>query len=165
MECFQQFSISFPTDPKPKEKRWLEQPFFHNPKILFGSGRNKRPYTPRKFGLTEKASTLSLGQLFVNVKPISREDLKNLVFETQIFEHIALQRNLKSHIGQGKTFNGCPKKVTIKSNPDKATSCNLIDNITDYMKSFKKGSAQIRKVFKNANPREIKIDLNKKCEH
>ena len=29
------------------------------------------------------------------------------------------------------------------------------------MKSFKKGSAQIRKVFTNANPKEIKIDLNK----
>jgi hypothetical protein len=39
--------------------------------------------------------------------------------------------NLKSLIGEGKTFNGCPKKVPIKSNPDKATPCNLIDNITD----------------------------------
>jgi hypothetical protein len=59
------------------------------------------------------------------------------------------------------TFNGCPKKVPIKSNPDKATPCNLIGNITDYMKSFKKGSAQLRKVFTNATPSEIKIDLNK----
>ena len=69
--------------------------------------------------------------------------------------------NLKSLIGEGKTFNGCPKKVPIKSNPDKATPCNLIDNITDYMNSFKKGSSQIRKVFTNASPTESKIDLAK----
>jgi hypothetical protein len=39
-----------------KFSRWLEMPFFHNPKIQHGSGRNKKTYTPRQFGLTEKAS-------------------------------------------------------------------------------------------------------------
>jgi hypothetical protein len=47
--------------------------FFHNPKILFGNGRNKKPYIPRQFGLTEKAFTLSIGQLFVNIRPIKAE--------------------------------------------------------------------------------------------
>jgi hypothetical protein len=115
VECYQQFSISFPTEPNIKENRWLEMPFFHNPKIQFGSGRNKKPYTPRQFGLTEKASILSLGQLFVNLKPISRADLKNLGFETPILEHKILQMNLKSLTGEGNTFNGCPKKVPIQS--------------------------------------------------
>ena len=138
VECFRQFSVAFPTKPNPKENRWLEQPFFHNPKIQFGNGRNKKPYIPKQFGLTEKASTLTLGQLFVNLRHISREDLKNLGFETPIVEHNALQRHLKSHIGVGKTFNGCPKKVTVNSNPDKVMPCHLIDNITDYMKSLRK---------------------------
>jgi hypothetical protein len=96
-----------------------------------------------------------LGQLFVNLKPIGRADLKNLGFEIPILEHNRLQMNLKSLIGVGKTFNGSPKKVPIKTNPDKAIPCHLIDNITVYMKSFKKGSSQIRKVFTNASPTEI----------
>jgi hypothetical protein len=79
---------------------------------------------------------LSLGQLFVNLKPIGIEDLKNLGFEIPILEHNRLQMNLKSLIGVGKTFNGWPKKAPIKANPDKAIPCHLIDNITDYMTSF-----------------------------
>jgi hypothetical protein len=81
------YRIKPPTEPNTKENRWLEMPLFHIPKIQFGSGRNKKPYTPRQFGITEKASILSLGQLFVNLKPISRADLKNLGFETPILEH------------------------------------------------------------------------------
>ena len=136
-------------------------PFFYNPKIQHGNGRNKKPYTPRHFGLIENASTLSLGQLFVNLKPIGIEDLSNLGFEIAILDHNRLQMNLKSLVGVGKTFNGCPKKVPIKTNPEKAIPCHLIDNITDYMKSFTKGSSQIRKVFTNSTPNEIKIDLVK----
>ena len=125
VEWYQQFLISFPTEPNTKENRWLEMPFFHNPKIQHGSGRNKKTYTPRQFGLTEKASILSLGQLFVNLKPIGREDLKNLGFEIPILEHNRLQMNLKSLIGVGKTFNGFPKKVPI-------TQCSQCSNVLKF---------------------------------
>ena len=97
VEYFREFSIAFPNEPNTRDNRWLEQPFFHNPKIQFGRGRSKKPYTPNQFGLTERAATLSLGQFFVNLKPISKTDLENLGHETTILNHNSLQMHLKSH--------------------------------------------------------------------
>jgi hypothetical protein len=161
VDSFRKFSIEFPNEPNTKDNRWLEQPFFHNPKIQFGRGWAKKPYTPKQFGLMERAATLSLGQLFVNLKPINKIDLENLGHEITILNHNSLKMHLKSHIGPGKTFNGCPKKIPIKKNPTGKIPRNLIDNIGDYMESFKKGSSLIRKILTKNTPKEIKIDMKK----
>ena len=65
----------------------------------------------------------------------------------------SLEKHLVKLVGHAKQFD-----ATVKCNPDKPTPCHLIDNINEYMGSFKKGSALIRKVFTAANPSIIKID-------
>ena len=44
VDSFRKFSIEFPNEPNTKDNRWLEQPFFHNPKIQFGRGWAKKPF-------------------------------------------------------------------------------------------------------------------------
>ena len=73
----------------------------------------------------------------------------------------SLSIHLVRLVGHGKQFDATPTKVTIKCNPDKPTPCNLIDNIGEYMESFKKGSSTIRKVFTAANPDKVIVDIDK----
>ena len=73
MACYKKFQQLFAPDPDPNENRWLEQPLFYNPKIRWGIGNKKKTFTPQSFGLPESASVLSLGQLFVNLKPNTRK--------------------------------------------------------------------------------------------
>ena len=51
VECYQQFLIAFPTEPNTKENRWLEMPFFHNPKIQHAVEGIKNPTLPGNLGL------------------------------------------------------------------------------------------------------------------
>ena len=76
VRCYQEFSMHFHTEPNTRENRWLNNPFFYNPRIQFGNRRNKTHYTPELFGLEARAETLTLGQLFINQKPITKNDLE-----------------------------------------------------------------------------------------
>ena len=79
VSCYKKFQQQFATDPNPKENRWPNQPLFYNPQIRWGT--RKEIFTPQSFGLPESASELSLGQLFANLKPISRPALETLGFK------------------------------------------------------------------------------------
>ena len=52
--CCQQFIISFPTEPNTKENRWLEMPFFHNPKFSMEVEGIKNPTPPGNLGLLKR---------------------------------------------------------------------------------------------------------------
>ena len=164
VKCYREFSICFPTEVNTKENRWLSHPFFYNPKIQFGNGRARRPFTSGMFGMEEKSATLSLGQLFVNLKPISFQALDSLGHPITILGHNSLTQHLKNLVGHGKLFDGHPKKVVIKYDRSRPIPCHLIDNIKDYMKCFKKGSSTIRKVFSSANKKPINYDIQKFTE-
>ena len=94
--------MHFHTEPNTKENRWLSNPFFHNPRIQFGNRRNKTHYTPELFGLEFNAETLTLGQIFVNQKPITKDDLDNLGFVTSDSKYKLLKYHLEKVSGLGK---------------------------------------------------------------
>ena len=97
----------------------LTTPFLQ-PKNQMGIGKKKKTYKPQSFGLPESASMLSLGQFFVNLKPLSPENLETLGFKTNTtLDHKSLTLNLATLIGEGKTFNAVPKPVRVKSDPSK----------------------------------------------
>ena len=161
VKCYQEFCKNFSTEPNPRENRWLSAPFFNNPKIQWGQGKNKKTFTTRQFGLEDSAETLTLGDLFVNQKPITEQGLIDKGYNITTLMRNSLEKHLVKLVGHGKQFDATPTKVTVKCNPDKPTPCHLIDNIDEYMSSFKKGSSTIRKVFTAADPSKINIDLNK----
>jgi hypothetical protein len=113
------------------------------------------------FGLDERAATLSLGMLFVNLEPITAPALDALGFTIPVLGHYSLTRHLKDIVGHGKLFDACPTKVILKYDRSKPIPCHLIDNISDYMKCFKKGSSTIRKIFNNADRNKITYDTEK----
>ena len=104
---------------------------------------------------------MTLGELFENQKPITREALTNKGYNITIMQRNSLEKHLVKLVGHGKQFDATPNKVTVKCNPDRPTPSHLIDNIKEYMGSFKKGSALIRIFFTNANPSNIKVDHKK----
>jgi len=104
---------------------------------------------------------LTLGDLFVNQKPITRDALINKGYNITVLLRNSLEKHLVKLVGHGKQFDATPKKVTVKCNPDKPTPGHLIDNIKDYMSSFKKGSAPIRKIFTSIKPLVFKLDHKK----
>jgi hypothetical protein len=109
MACYKDFQQAIATDPNPTENRWLEQPLFYNPKIRWGNGNNKRIFKPESFGLPESAATLSLGQLFVNLKPLRPEHLESLGFKTKtVLDHNILTLKLAALIGEGKHLMQSP---------------------------------------------------------
>ena len=101
------------------------------------------------------------GDLFVDQKPITRQAIIDKGYNITVLLRNSLEKHLVKLVGHGKQFDATPKKVTVKCNPDKPTPGHLIDNIKEYMGSFKKGSAPIRKIFTAANPSIIKIDHTK----
>ena len=161
IQSYQEFSTKFSSEPTTIENRWLNNPFFYNPKILHGVGRAKRPFNPGMFGLDKRAATLSLGQLFVNLEPITIPALDTLGFRIPVLGHNSLTRHLKNIVGHGKLFDAYPTKVILKYDRSKPIPCHLIDNISDYMKCFKKGSSTIRKIFNNADSKKITYDIEK----
>ena len=46
MACFQEFCKFFYTEPNPRENRWLQNPFFNNPRVQYGPKRNRKIFTP-----------------------------------------------------------------------------------------------------------------------
>ena len=161
IRSYQEFCKHFATEPNPRENRWLSAPFFNNPKILWGQGRNKKSFTPGQFGLKKDAEKLTLGDLFSNQKPITRDALINKGYNITVLQRNSLEKHLIKLVGHGKQFDATPKKVTVKCDPNKPTPGHLIDNIKDYMSSFKKGSAPIRKIFTSIKPLTLKIDHKK----
>ena len=161
VKCYQEFSQHFHTEPNTKENRWLSNPFFNNPRIQFGNRRNKTCYTPELFDLDAKAELLTLGQLFKNQKPITKADLETLGYTTSEAKYKLLESHLKTVVGEGKIFDAAPIRVRLKYNRLKPVPPYLIDNIKDFMKSFKKGSAPLRKVFRDGHYKPITIDMTK----
>ena len=105
---------------------------------------------------------LSLGQFFVNLKPLSPENLETLGFKTNTtLDHKSLTLNLATLIGEGKTFNAIPTPVKVKSDPTKKLPGHLISNIKDYLASYLKGSSKTRLILTSARPSTINIDLDK----
>ena len=137
------------------------QPFFNNPRIQYGPKRNRKSYVPGQFEMEPKAELIPLGQLYVNLYPITQATLVNLGYNISDQGYKALLRVLKGLIGKGKTFDATPKKVVVKCNPDKPIPGNLIDNIKDYLESFQKGSSNIRKAFTIGQYKPIRYDMNK----
>ena len=86
-----------------------------------------------------RAETLTLGQLFINQKPITKTDLENLGFVTTDPKFKLLKTHLEKTIGLGKVFDAAPIRVRLKYNRLKPIPPYLIDNIKDFMCSFKKG--------------------------
>ena len=152
MACYKKFQKLFATDPNPNENRWLEQPLFYNPKIRWGPGKKEKTFIPQSFGLLERASVLSLGQLSVNLKPISPENLEILGFKTNTtLDHQSLTLNLATLIFEGKKFNAIPTLVSVKSDPSKKLPGNLFCNIKDYLASYLKGSSKTRLILTRAH--------------
>ena len=105
---------------------------------------------------------LSLGQFFVNLKPLSPENLETLGFKTNTtLDHKSLTLNLATLIGEGKTLNAIPTPVKVKSDPTKKLPGHLISNIKDYLASYLKGSSKTRLILTRAHPSVINIDLDK----
>ena len=94
-----------------------------------------------------KADIISLGQLYVNLYPITQASLVNLGYDISDQGYNALLCVLRGLVGNGKIFDATPKKVVVKYNPNKPIPGNLIDNIKDYLETFQKGSSNIRKIF------------------
>ena len=129
LKCYQEFSQHFHTEPNTKENRWLSNPFFNNPRIQFGNRRNKTYYTPELFDLDANAETLTLGQLFKNQKPITKNDLESLGYVTSDAKYKLLKSHLEKVIGEGKIFDAAPIRVRLKYNRLKPIPPYLIDNI------------------------------------
>ncbi len=108
-----------------------------------------------------KADIISLGQLYVNLYPITKAGLVSLGFTITDQGYNNLLRVLRGLVGHGKIFDATPKKVVVKYNPNKPIPGNLIDNVKDYLESFQKGSSNIRKVFWIGQYKPIKFDMNK----
>ena len=70
-------------------------------------------HVPEQFEMEPKADILSLGQLYVNLYPITRASLVNLGYDIPEQGYNALLRVLRGLVGHGKIFDATPKKVVV----------------------------------------------------
>ena len=86
-----------------------------------------------------KADIISLGQLYVNLYPITQASLVNLGYDISDQGYNAILRVSRGLVGNGKIF----------------------DATSNYLESFQKGSSNIRKVFWIGQYKPIRYDMNK----
>ena len=78
-----------------------------------GSREKQNPFTPSQFGLENKAERLTLGDLFVNQKPITRQALIDKGYDITVLMRNSLEKHLVKLVVHAKQFDATPTRVTV----------------------------------------------------